>query len=122
MILRKLAEAIRKQDWFVVVLEILIVVIGIYIGLQVDDWNQRRQERGLLDDYMERLYAEVVSNIEVYEVEIALWRSASDLFIAYHDHILDKSKPMPDTEALSAHLCRNGVMGLPIYDNSLLSG
>ena len=45
MILRRLADAIREQNWFTVVLEMAIVVIGILIGLQVDDWNQRRLER-----------------------------------------------------------------------------
>ena len=40
MILRKLANAVTDQNWFTVVLEILIVVIGIFIGLQVDDWHQ----------------------------------------------------------------------------------
>jgi hypothetical protein len=45
MILRRLAQAIREQNWFTVVLELAIVVIGILIGLQVDDWNQRRLER-----------------------------------------------------------------------------
>ena len=45
MILRRLAEAIREQNWFTVVLEVAIVVVGIFIGLQVDDWNQRRLGR-----------------------------------------------------------------------------
>jgi hypothetical protein len=45
MILSRFAHAIREQNWFTVVLEVAIVVIGIFIGLQVDDWNQRRIER-----------------------------------------------------------------------------
>ncbi len=45
MILGRLAHAIREQNWFTVALEVVIVVIGIFIGLQVDDWNQRRFER-----------------------------------------------------------------------------
>lgn len=45
MILRRLARAIREQNWFSVVLEVVIVVVGIFIGLQVDEWNQRRLER-----------------------------------------------------------------------------
>ena len=45
MILRKLAEALQTQSWFTVVLEIMIVVIGIFIGLQVDDWNEARKHR-----------------------------------------------------------------------------
>lgn len=45
MILRRIAEGIKNQDWFVVLIEIFIVVIGIYVGLQVDDWNKARQDR-----------------------------------------------------------------------------
>jgi len=45
VILRHLAHAIRQQNWFTVVLEVAIVVFGIFIGLQVDDWNQQRLER-----------------------------------------------------------------------------
>ena len=41
MILRKLAAAISDQNWFSVALEILIVVVGIFIGLQLDDWSDR---------------------------------------------------------------------------------
>ena len=45
MIFRRLAHAIREQNWFIVVLEVAIVVVGILIGLEVDDWNQRRLDR-----------------------------------------------------------------------------
>jgi|GEM_PF-5134149 len=42
MIIKRLAEGIKKQDWFVVTIEIVIVVVGIFIGLQVDEWNTSR--------------------------------------------------------------------------------
>ena len=45
MILRKLADAIREQNWSTVILEILIVVVGIFIGLQVDGWNEGRKKQ-----------------------------------------------------------------------------
>jgi len=45
MILRRIGTAIKCQDWFVVLVELLIVVVGIYIGLQVDDWTTARQDR-----------------------------------------------------------------------------
>jgi hypothetical protein len=45
MILRKLADAIREQNWTTVFLEILIVVVGIFIGLQVDGWNEARKKQ-----------------------------------------------------------------------------
>ena len=60
MILRKLAEAISQQNWFTVVLEVLIVVAGIFIGLQVDDWNNLRQDRRDEQQYLDRLHDEIL--------------------------------------------------------------
>lgn len=64
MILRRLAEAIRTQSWFTVALEIFIVVVGIFIGLQADDWNQARIDRGLETRYLERLHADLQTDID----------------------------------------------------------
>lgn len=61
MILRSLAEAIRQQNWFTVVLEVFIVVAGIFIGLQVDDWNRSRQDRRDEQHYLSRLHDEVLN-------------------------------------------------------------
>jgi len=36
MILRRLATALKEQNWFTAALEILIVVVGIFFGLQAD--------------------------------------------------------------------------------------
>ena len=61
MILRRLAEGIKNQDWFVVVVEILIVVVGIYIGLQVDDWNKARQDRADEKVFMVNLHDDILN-------------------------------------------------------------
>jgi hypothetical protein len=45
MILRRLVDGVREQNWFLVVLEVLIVVVGIFIGLQVNDWSDERIDR-----------------------------------------------------------------------------
>jgi hypothetical protein len=62
MILRRLAEAIKRQNWFVVVLEVMIVVVGIFIGLQVDDWNQERLNRASESIYLQELLEDFEAN------------------------------------------------------------
>ena len=59
MILRRLADAIRQQHWFTVVLEIFVVVAGIFVGLQVDDWNNLRMDRRDEQHYLNRLHDEI---------------------------------------------------------------
>ena len=44
VILRQLAEGIKSQNWSIVFIEVLVLVVGIFIGLQVDDWNQSRKD------------------------------------------------------------------------------
>ena len=44
MLLRRISEHVKAQNWFAVLLEVAIVVVGIFIALQVDDWNERRKD------------------------------------------------------------------------------
>jgi len=67
MIFRRLATSIRDQDWGTVTLEIVIVVLGVFIGIQVSNWNDERtaeeRERLLLTE----LRAEALSNAAASE-------------------------------------------------------
>ncbi len=60
MILNRLAEAVAKQNWFVVFIEVLVLVIGIFIGLQVDDWNQARKDKIDEQQFLQRLHKDVL--------------------------------------------------------------
>ena len=55
MILRRLSTALRKQDWFTVLIETLIVVFGVFLGLQLGNWNNARQENARAEQIIEQL-------------------------------------------------------------------
>ena len=55
MIIRKLADALREQNWFTVVLEVMIVVVGIFIALQVDGWNEVRKKQQNIEAQLLRI-------------------------------------------------------------------
>ena len=59
MILRKIADGLRAQSWFTVTLEVLIVVVGIFAGLQVDSWNESRKDRAKERAYLIRLEGDI---------------------------------------------------------------
>ena len=52
MILRRIAEHLRKQEWTAIAIDFVIVVIGVFMGIQVANWNEARleaqRERGYL--------------------------------------------------------------------------
>ncbi len=42
MILRRIITHLRKQEWTAIALDFLIVVSGVFIGIQVSNWNEAR--------------------------------------------------------------------------------
>jgi hypothetical protein len=61
MILRRLTKHIKEQNWFAVGLDFLIVVFGVFIGLQVQNWTTEQGRRQLELRYTERLHDEAVN-------------------------------------------------------------
>lgn len=49
MLLRQLETQLRKRDWLSIILEIGIVIVGILIALQLDNWNQDRKAKAQAD-------------------------------------------------------------------------
>ena len=64
MILRRLTTALRKQDWFTVAVETLIVVLGVFLGLQVNNWNEARSDQASSRVVLERLEQDFVQILE----------------------------------------------------------
>ena len=63
MILRRITEHVRSQNWFAVGLDLIVVVVGIYIGLQADAWMSSKQDRKLEVEYLERLVSDMEESI-----------------------------------------------------------
>lgn len=119
MMIRKLSEAIRKQDWFAVGVEILVVVVGIFLALQVDAWNESRKDRVLEKRYLERLDAEISSDIEAMQFGLDLAWKRHDmgrmLLAALEDEDVARDQPAEFVTAIE----RAGWTFLPpINDNT----
>jgi hypothetical protein len=61
MILRRVISHFKKQEWTAIGLDFLIVVVGVFVGLQVSNWNAARvsmeRETGLLVELRRELEA-----------------------------------------------------------------
>jgi len=71
MILRRVTEHVKAQNWFAVGIDFLIVVVGVFIGIQVANWNEGRIERIQEAAILERLTIEVQALIEIQREELA---------------------------------------------------
>ena len=63
MIFRRFAGSLRRQDWTAVVVELVVVVLGVFIGLQASNWNQARTDRSHETVYLAGLAKDVRSDI-----------------------------------------------------------
>ena len=58
MLLRRLSGNLKSQSWTAVCLDLVIVIMGIFLGLQVSQWYEGRQEITLEASILERLRVE----------------------------------------------------------------
>jgi len=55
MILRRVIDHVKAQNWTAVALDFVIVVMGVFIGIQVSNWNAARTDRAKAESYLERI-------------------------------------------------------------------
>ena len=100
MILRRIGRKLREQDWFAVVVEIVAVVFGVFLGLQVSSWNDERQERRDERQILERLHEETVSLLQVTRQEKASVQSREAAVVSAQPVIfsLEPARPLTQDE------------------------
>jgi len=52
MILRRFAEALKEQNWTSIWIEFVLLVAGVFLGIQVANWNEARVERELIRGHL----------------------------------------------------------------------
>lgn len=71
MIIRRILDALRKQEWGTALVELLIVVIGIFLGLQISNWNEDRKAEAEGHFYLDLLRRQLTEEIRTSEEIIA---------------------------------------------------
>lgn len=67
MLLRRIIEHVKAQNWTAVGLDFVIVVAGVFMGIQVSNWNGERQRLAIGDAFLQRLTEDVRAEIGVIE-------------------------------------------------------
>ena len=88
MFIRRFSQALRDADWTIVLLDFLVVVIGILVGLQIDDWNRQRHDRLESYEALAQIDEELASQQAAYERN----RQGGEQFrayVGYLDELID---------------------------------
>ena len=86
MLLRRVTQHVKDQNWFAVALDFAIVVAGILIAFQITNWNEARAENNLKSLVEKRLIADfeiidqelhaAVARMERQLINMEVWRQA----------------------------------------------
>ncbi|MGI9201165.1 MAG: hypothetical protein ACR2QL_08910 [Woeseiaceae bacterium] len=63
MLLRRVTQHVREQDWTAIGIDFVIVVVGVFIGIQVSNWNDERESRVSEQAFVESIRNDIAQNI-----------------------------------------------------------
>jgi hypothetical protein len=112
MILRRIASAFRHQDWFTVFVETMIVVLGVFIGLQVNNWNEARADRQREAVYLQGLAQDIRIDIDDIDEIIRV----STLRMSAMSYLLEQADGAPLPGGFDSARGRIEIEPSPPYD------
>ena len=76
MILRRITEHVRAQNWTAIALDFFIVVLGILLAFQITEWSAERQQRIAEGRYLTELARDLQADVDELRGgwQQALWR------------------------------------------------
>ena len=103
MLLRRVIEHVKAQNWTAVSLDFVIVVVGVFIGIQVSNWNEARGERSAEAKYLASLdqdLQESISEIDDVIRQIQIHDEAREALFNYSLGLLQNVEPADLSELL----------------------
>ncbi len=127
MLLRRLGNSLRRQDWFAAATELVVVVVGVFLALQASNWNEARRERLDEQAIIERLHDETGDLLEAVRAERALVQTRVDALHSAQPVIFSMEPGRPLTgmecEAVAySHVYRKPSDELPVMDELIGTG
>lgn len=73
MILRRLAQSLKEQNWTSICVEFVLLVLGVFLGIQVANWNEQRSEDTRARAYLARIHGNFESDLQSIERREVFW-------------------------------------------------
>jgi hypothetical protein len=85
MILSRVIEHLKQQHWTAIVIDFVIVVIGVFIGLQVQEWSNRLEDRRRET----QLVSDLLADLEIDRAHFAVALEADERQVGAANASLD---------------------------------
>jgi len=125
MILRRIREHVTAHNWFAVGIDLAIVVLGVFLGTQVSNWNAERLAHEAGDTYRARIVRDVETNRDDMQARSVYYRQVRDFGLRMLSD-LDGSARLSDQAFLIAAYQATQIYPRPMnratYDEVLAIG
>ncbi|MCX7041399.1 MAG: hypothetical protein NT117_01650 [Gammaproteobacteria bacterium] len=73
MILRRLSQSLKDQNWTAIWIEFVLLVAGVFLGIQVSNWNAARADNARAQAYVGRIDANLQTDLQSIERREVFW-------------------------------------------------
>lgn len=77
MVVHRIVENFRSRNFSTFAVELFIVIIGVYLGIQVSNWNEARLDQVRAQGYLERILGDLDADIANYRQRLDFWEDVS---------------------------------------------
>jgi len=74
----RLAAHLQRQDWAAVLIDLAIVVIGVFLGIQASNWNDERHDQRVANAYLQRIDSDLRSDVRQLRLHEDYWRASAE--------------------------------------------
>jgi hypothetical protein len=78
MILRRLSQSLKEQNWTAILIEFILLVAGVFLGIQVSNWNAARADDVRAQTYLLRIKDNLNYDLQAIERREVFWRQVID--------------------------------------------
>ena len=127
MILHRFARSLKEQNWAAITVEFVLLVAGVFLGIEAQQWSNERADRQLERVYLQRILSDIDVSIETNELNVARITENSDRLGMVVDRLRHCNLPEGERDAFAdgvGHLARVGpsVFVLGTMEEMLSSG
>jgi hypothetical protein len=127
MLLRRVIAHLRKQEWTAIAIDFVIVVVGVFVGLQVNNWNEARRDRQVEHALLERLHIETRELLAITREEWRVHRDRVAPSVTANPVLFSQAPARPLTVLecewiAGSHISRRPTDELPVLDEMLATG
>lgn len=127
MILRRFTKHVKEQNWFAVGLDVIVVIVGIFLGLQVQAWYDGRETKIKEYMYLANLHQDIEASLKIVydglEEQNAIQEGIINILDYYAGDIAISELSGADCSALAlSHKQANPISDLPVAQELISSG